>query len=130
MRTFSAPGRDPRGHTVSVVFFAMIDKNKYKPQAGDDAAVAQWVSLNDIAKQKIDRHSTQTDDIVRLAFDHQDIVAYSALFVFRNVFLSSDYHSPNAIFHPFAEILEHSDKQALKQTCLLYSDEFHKFRNK
>lgn len=57
-KTFGAPGRDPRGHTVSVIHWGVV-----APQipftAGDDAASAQWFELNQLPK---------------LAFDHGKIV--------------------------------------------------------
>jgi 8-oxo-dGTP diphosphatase len=39
---FGDPGRDPRGHTVSVAFAALVDGNDVDPVAGDDAAKAAW----------------------------------------------------------------------------------------
>ena len=53
----SAPDRDPRGHTVSLVFVAAAYG---VPEAGDDAATARAWSL---------------DALPPLAFDHQGIVA-------------------------------------------------------
>jgi 8-oxo-dGTP diphosphatase len=38
---FGDPGRDPRGHTVSVAFAGLVDPGT-KPKAGDDAADARW----------------------------------------------------------------------------------------
>lgn len=55
---FSDPKRDPRGHTVSVAFTARLD-HEVSPVAGDDAAVAAWIS---------DWHA------VELAFDHAEIL--------------------------------------------------------
>jgi len=40
--TYSDPGRDPRGHTVSIVFATVL--SNARPQAGDDAAAAAWVA--------------------------------------------------------------------------------------
>ena len=40
---FGDPGRDPRGHTVSVAFGAAI-KHEVNPKAADDAAEAAWHS--------------------------------------------------------------------------------------
>jgi len=39
---YSDPKRDPREHTVSAVFLAVLDKPA-TPKAGDDAAAAEWV---------------------------------------------------------------------------------------
>ncbi len=56
---YSRPGRDPRGHTVSVAFAVRLTKAA-EPQAGSDAAAASWVT--DWRK-------------IALAFDHAEIVA-------------------------------------------------------
>lgn len=53
------PGRDPRGHTVSVVFQALLKNTEQKVKAQDDAQKAAWFPLNDLPEQ---------------AFDHQQIV--------------------------------------------------------
>jgi len=55
---YSDPGRDPRGHTCSVVFLARPARGE--PRAGDDAAAAEWVA--DWRK-------------AGLAFDHARILA-------------------------------------------------------
>ena len=56
--TASAPGRDPRGWTVSVIFIGFI-KDGTTLKAGDDAADARWHPLR---------------NVTHLAFDHADIV--------------------------------------------------------
>jgi 8-oxo-dGTP diphosphatase len=58
---YSEPGRDPRGHNVSVAFVGRIDAAE--PTAGDDAAAAEWVA----DWRKLD-----------LAFDHKLIVKDAA----------------------------------------------------
>jgi 8-oxo-dGTP diphosphatase len=40
-RTFDAVDRDPRGRTISVVFYAELNERK-KVRGGDDAAHAEW----------------------------------------------------------------------------------------
>ena len=55
--TYSAPDRDPRGHTASTVFIAQADG---KPQAADDAAEAELFTAHDLPE---------------LAFDHGRILA-------------------------------------------------------
>jgi 8-oxo-dGTP diphosphatase len=55
---YSTPGRDPRGHTVSVAFIARLPE-AVSPIAGDDAAEAEWVG--DWRAHK-------------LAFDHAEIL--------------------------------------------------------
>lgn len=63
VRTFGAPGRDPRGHVVSVSFMA-LGANLPDPRRGDDVADARWWSLEDLAE-------------VQLAFDHAEVLASS-----------------------------------------------------
>jgi 8-oxo-dGTP diphosphatase len=55
---YSDPARDPRGHTVSVVYLAEL-ADGVEPRAGSDAAGAEWVA--DWRKHK-------------LAFDHARIL--------------------------------------------------------
>ena len=40
---YSDPGRDPRGHTVSVAFSTVLTRAP-TPQAGSDAEAAEWVA--------------------------------------------------------------------------------------
>ena len=56
--TYGAVDRDPRGRTVSVVFWSILDE-LVVPIAGDDAAIAKWIPLNSLPP---------------LAFDHQNII--------------------------------------------------------
>jgi 8-oxo-dGTP diphosphatase len=63
---FGDPGRDPRGHTVSVAFVGFVVAEAHAVAAGDDAAQAAWIPLVRIAKRR--RAS------VRLAFDHAAII--------------------------------------------------------
>ncbi|WP_071837489.1 NUDIX domain-containing protein [Thermonema rossianum] len=58
-RVYSAPGRDPRGRVVSVVFLGVCQMDEAKAVAHDDAAALQWWAL---------------DDLPPLAFDHRQIV--------------------------------------------------------
>lgn len=55
---YSAPQRDPRGHTCSIAFLTQVEHAE--PKAGDDAETAEWVA--DWRK-------------VNLAFDHARILA-------------------------------------------------------
>lgn len=55
----SRVGRDPRGRTISVVFYALVDQMSFQPQAGDDAAQATWHKI---------------DNLPPLAFDHKEIL--------------------------------------------------------
>src|SRR4051812_43756316 len=43
LHTYGKPGRDPRGHTVTVAYYALLeDYLTHDIKAGDDAADAQW----------------------------------------------------------------------------------------
>ncbi|MBU7044598.1 MAG: NUDIX hydrolase [Theionarchaea archaeon] len=55
---YSDPQRDPRGHTISIVYQLSIDSGQV--MAGDDAAHASWVSLTDLPHD--------------IAFDHAQII--------------------------------------------------------
>jgi 8-oxo-dGTP diphosphatase len=57
-KSYGAVNRDPRGRTVSVVFYAIIDQ-EIPPTAMDDAKDARWFPL---------------DQMPALAFDHQNIL--------------------------------------------------------
>lgn len=59
LAAFGDPGRDPRGHTVSVVFSGTIEEQT-TACAGDDAADARW-------------HSALKPP--KLAFDHRKILS-------------------------------------------------------
>ena len=60
LHTFGAPGRDPRGRVISVVYLARAKAATLKPQAADDAAETDWHPL----------HRPPA-----LAFDHDKILA-------------------------------------------------------
>jgi len=55
---YSKPGRDPRFHTIGIVFTA---KGKGIPKAGDDAAGLQVINLEDVDK-------------INFAFDHKQVI--------------------------------------------------------
>jgi 8-oxo-dGTP diphosphatase len=57
--TFGDPGRDPRGRTVSVAYYALVKMSDHVPRAADDASAAAW-------------HSVGRPP--RLAFDHAKIL--------------------------------------------------------
>lgn len=57
-KAYGAVDRDPRGRTISVIFYTYQDEEAI-PQAGDDAANAQWFPI---------------DRLPELAFDHQQIL--------------------------------------------------------
>ena len=58
LHTFGKVGRDPRGRTVSVVYYAFTNE-AHKVEGADDAAEAAWINIK---------------DITALAFDHMEIL--------------------------------------------------------
>ena len=58
-QTFGDPGRDPRGRTISVVYFGFTNHAQADTHAGSDARNARWFSI---------------DSLPPLAFDHDQII--------------------------------------------------------
>lgn len=58
-RTFGKPGRDPRGRTISIVYFGQLVNVNQKIEASDDAKNLEWFPINDLPE---------------LAFDHNQII--------------------------------------------------------
>jgi len=58
MHTFGNPGRDPRGHTIAVVYVGYMPEGEVAA-AGDDAAKAEWFNLKKLPA---------------MAFDHNKVV--------------------------------------------------------
>ena len=59
---YDDPGRDPRGHVVSVAYVVRVAPDA-RPRAGDDAAEVAWFDL---------------DDLPETAFDHAEVLADAA----------------------------------------------------
>ena len=70
---YSKPGRDPRGWTVSVAFATLVDGDKLRPEAGDDAASVQWIPVK---PDEDGNYRPATED--QVAFDHLDIIRDAA----------------------------------------------------
>jgi len=66
---FGDPGRDPRGHTVSVAFVTRADARTAAVVAGDDAAKAEWHPWKSLALD-----AGAPEGSVRLAFDHDRVL--------------------------------------------------------
>ena len=60
LRAFGDPGRDPRGRTISIVHWGIVEGREPEPRGQDDAAEAAW---------------WRTDALPELAFDHDRIIA-------------------------------------------------------
>ncbi len=59
-KTYGDPGRDPRGRTISVVYFGFTSSDNADVIGADDAKNAEWFSL---------------EELPLLAFDHGKILA-------------------------------------------------------
>lgn len=59
---YDAPGRDPRGRTISLAFVALAGSRTADPAGGDDAKAAAWYALSGLGSGD-------------LAFDHAVILA-------------------------------------------------------
>ena len=64
---FGDPGRDPRGHTVSVAYMTEVDADAVMVRAGDDAAKAEWRPWSEL---RLGAGGTGT----ALAFDHDRVL--------------------------------------------------------
>ena len=58
---YAAPGRDPRGRTISLAFATVLPPPLPEPVGGDDAALASWIPVDSPGEP--------------LAFDHATILA-------------------------------------------------------
>ena len=63
---FSSPNRDPRSWTMTDSFLAIVDKDKIKPIAGDDAKDAKWFALNEIPTLAFDHDRILRDAVPKL----------------------------------------------------------------
>ncbi len=61
-KAYGAPSRDPRGRTVSVVFYAFV-KEKPKATAMDDAKDAAWFKLAELPELAFDHHQIMSEFI-------------------------------------------------------------------
>ncbi|MHB8077826.1 MAG: NUDIX domain-containing protein [Candidatus Krumholzibacteriia bacterium] len=66
-RTYGDPRRDPRGHTVTIVYVAELgaDADRQAPRAGDDADRVAWFPLDALPELAFD-HRAILDDVLEL----------------------------------------------------------------
>ncbi|PHR97951.1 MAG: NUDIX hydrolase [Leeuwenhoekiella sp.] len=62
--TFGEPGRDPRGHVLSVSYFGLIRPDAFSLTASTDASNVQWFAM---------------ESLPELAFDHKTIIELAFL---------------------------------------------------
>ncbi len=58
-QTVGTPGRDPRGWTITVAYYTIVQAKELKPRAGDDAKKAEWFDVTELPS---------------MAFDHKTII--------------------------------------------------------
>lgn len=61
--TVSTPDRDPRGRTLSVVFYGFTDGENKTVRASDDAAQAAWFNVEDLPEMAFD-HAKILEDLL------------------------------------------------------------------
>lgn len=61
LKTYSGVDRDPREFVITVAYYALVKKEKYKIKGGDDAIEARWFPVDIIPD-------------LNLAFDHAQII--------------------------------------------------------
>ena len=66
--TFGQPGRDPRGRTISIVYYGFAETSEHPPHAGSDARHARWFNLNDLPALAFDH-----DQIIGMARNHLNL---------------------------------------------------------
>ena len=54
LKAYGDPGRDPRGHTVSVAFWGNANKDEVKVKAASDADEVNWSNLNELPQLGFD----------------------------------------------------------------------------
>ncbi|TRO66549.1 NUDIX domain-containing protein [Christiangramia sabulilitoris] len=67
VQAFGKPGRDPRGHTISIAFLSRIF-NEEELEPSDDAKDAKWMEIEKLPDEK-------------LAFDHDEIINVAQQFL-------------------------------------------------
>jgi 8-oxo-dGTP diphosphatase len=85
LAAFGDPGRDPRGHTVSIAYFSMVAAETHPLVAGDDASEVAWFPLGDLPitqpqpppstpAPRPRKRARGHERLVTLAFDHARII--------------------------------------------------------
>jgi len=103
--TASAPGRDPRGWTVSVIYYGFTTFHATRVKAGSDAQDARWHSITDIPP---------------LAFDHKEILQRALNLLRRETTLSV------VGFEMLPEVFVHDDLIACYEQIIRSKEESEK----
>ncbi len=65
LSTVGTPGRDPRGHTISVVYGAIVNQ-EFNAVANDDAKEVKWFDIENLPKLAFDHKKILNDSIKTL----------------------------------------------------------------
>lgn len=65
LHTFSGLDRDPREYVMTVAYYALVKKDKYKIRGGDDAAEARWFPVNELPENL----AFDLAEIIRMAIE-------------------------------------------------------------
>lgn len=68
LRAFGTPGRDPRGRTISIVFYGEVVSEE-EVKGSDDAEEANWFSINDLPELAFD-HSKVMEEAINAFTSH------------------------------------------------------------
>ena len=71
LRAYGKPGRDPRGRTVTITYFGMLQCDRPDVRGGDDASRARFWAVDDLDL----RTGAATAHGPAIAFDHHVIIA-------------------------------------------------------
>jgi 8-oxo-dGTP diphosphatase len=66
-KTYGEVNRDPRGRTISVVYYGFIRPDNTSSEAGSDARATKWFPVNNLPELAFDH-----DKIIREALDYLD----------------------------------------------------------
>ena len=73
---FGDPGRDPRGHTITVAWLTFFAAEP-RITAGDDAASAEWHPFRSLTLEERVPKAPKSAKRIELAFDHAKIIAHA-----------------------------------------------------
>lgn len=60
-KAYGDPGRDPRGRTITVVFYGFVPPEESSVAGGDDASKAAWFSIKQLPPLAFDHHRILQD---------------------------------------------------------------------
>lgn len=67
VKTYGTPGRDPRGHVVSVAFMTLVPSDRVNLVASTDARKAEWFAMRELPPLAFDHDHIITDARAKLS---------------------------------------------------------------